>query len=189
MARKFVRAPLRRRRRSASYARAKVLHAAVGCGKVRPALMAKDTQTAPFLFVKEGELPELQNRDEVVSLMTRELSGMMGLQDAETAVAAALEREHLEPTFVSQGLAVPHGRIPGLARAGVYAARSAKGVNWDLGQAQFIILLLVPEERPEVHLGLLRNLMRWRFRLGENAPAMLAAPVADYLQSLQEAVL
>ena len=151
--------------------------------------MAEDTQTAPFLFVREGELPELRDRDEVVSLMTRELAAMMGLADAEAAAAAALEREHLEPTFVSQGLAVPHGRIPGLPRAGVYAARSAKGVNWDLGQAHFVILLLVPEERPEVHLGLLRDLMRWRFRLGENAPAMLAAPVADYLQSLQEVLV
>lgn len=151
--------------------------------------MPDDTQTAPFLFVREGELPELPDRDEVVSLLTRELAGMMGLADAEAAVAAALEREHLEPTFVSQGLAVPHGRIPGLPRAGVYAARCSGGVNWDLGQAHFIILLLVPEEKPEVHLGLLRGLMRWRFRLGENAPAMLAAPVADYLQSLQEALM
>lgn len=152
-------------------------------------LMADELQTTPFLFVKEGELPEIQDRDEVVSLMTRELAAMMGLEDAEIAVAAALEREHLEPTFVSQGLAVPHGRIPGLQRAGVYAARSSRGVNWELGHANFVILLLVPEEKPEIHLGLLRDLMRWRFRLGDNAHAMLTAPVADYLQSLQEALV
>lgn len=150
--------------------------------------MLDDTHTAPYIFVREGGLPDLPERDGVVSLMTRELAGMMGIADAEAAVAAALEREHLEPTFVSQGLAVPHGRIPGLARPGVYAARSAQGVNWDLGRASFVILLLVPEERPEVHLGLLRDLMRWRFRLGENAPALLNAPEADYLQSLQEAI-
>lgn len=150
--------------------------------------MADETHTAPFLFVREGELPGQPDRDGVVSLMTRELAGMMGLPDPEAAVAAALEREHLEPTFVSHGLAVPHGRIPGLQRPGVYAARSAAGVNWDLGEASFIILLLVPEERPEIHLGLLRDLMRWRFRLGENAPALLKAPLADYLQSLQAAV-
>ena len=150
--------------------------------------MPDDTHTAPYIFVREGGLPDLPERDGVVSLMTRELAGMMGIADAETAVAAALEREHLEPTFVSQGLAVPHGRIPGLARPGVYAARSAAGIDWDLGRANFIIMLLVPEERPEVHLGLLRDLMRWRFRLGENAPALLSAPVADYLQSLQEAI-
>lgn len=147
-----------------------------------------DTQTVPFIFVREAELPDLTSRDAVVSLMAGELAAMMGLPDDRAAVAAALEREHLEPTFVSQGLSVPHGRIPGLQRPGVYAARSAEGINWDLGRANFIIMLLVPEEKPEVHLGLLRDLMRWRFRLGENAPALLSGPVADYLQSLQEAI-
>lgn len=150
--------------------------------------MSPDPAASPLLFVRESEITALPDRDETVTQLTRELAALMGLQDEEEAVMAALEREHMEPTFVSKGLAVPHGRIAGLARPGVYAARSAKGVDWDLGTANFVILLLVPEEHPEIHLGLLRNLMRWRYRLGEDAAHLLTAPAAELEQSLAAAL-
>ena len=85
----------------------------------------------------------------------------------EEIIADALDREQVESTYVGLGLAVPHARVQGLQRAGVYVAFSRDGIPWPAEEAHLIVLLIVPWENPELHLQLLSRIVRWRKNLTE----------------------
>ncbi len=82
-------------------------------------------------------------------------------------IADALDREQVESTYIGLGLAVPHARVHGLQRPGVYVAFSRLGISWPAEEAHLIVLLIVPWENPEVHLQLLSRIVRWRKTLTE----------------------
>jgi PTS system nitrogen regulatory IIA component len=81
---------------------------------------------------------------------------------ARASVAASLAaREKLGSTGLGQGIAIPHGRIKGLAKAIGAFARLAVPIAFDapdgkpVGQ---VFVLLVPEHATEEHLQLLSEL-------------------------------
>lgn len=104
--------------------------------------------------------------------------------EAAHVYADAHARELSGSTLIGMGLAVPHARVPGLKRVGVYLACSRAGIAWPQEKAKLIALLVVPLEMPELHLQLLAQLVRWRRSLDESevtSPGRLAVGLSRAL--------
>ena len=100
------------------------------------------------------------------------------LQNIATSAAALLgkdslavfdvlwERERLGTTGVGHGIAIPHGRVPGLDKVSGFFARLARPVNFesiDDKPVDLVFLLLAPESAGADHLHALASVSRlWR---------------------------
>ncbi len=82
----------------------------------------------------------------------------------EPAVLTALQdREHLGPTGMGRGVAIPHARIGALTRVVGYFARLGKPVDYDSVDAQpvdLVFMLLAPETAGADHLKALARVSR-----------------------------
>lgn len=102
---------------------------------------------------KVGVLKELS---ELLASHYREIS-------AERLLAVLLDREQLGTTAIGEGIAIPHGKLPGLR--GVVAAfgRSSQGVDFhslDGAPTRLVFLLVAPEDSAGVHLKALARVSR-----------------------------
>lgn len=144
-----------------------------------------------LLRVRELALPPA-GREDTLRLMAQEAAVFMppapGKSGECTIFADAWEREQVEPTYIGMGLAVPHARVHGLSQAGLYMAYSQGGIPWPHEEAQFIALLVVPWEAPEMHLLLLSRLVRWRKNLTEAEACALAESADKLMVALEEAL-
>lgn len=117
--------------------------------------MLKDMQqTSVTLF---SGLRSGMSRAEVIRTLAAALASG---DDVERIIRSALTREEEESTYLGHGLAVPHARLEGLAAPLIGLATCADGIDWKGERATLIVLLVVPAERPELHLALLGTLAR-----------------------------
>jgi PTS system nitrogen regulatory IIA component len=82
--------------------------------------------------------------------------------DADELFDIIMQRESTT-TGIGDGIAIPHGRMNGLANAVVAFGRSRKGVDFqsmDGKPVRLFLLFLTHENRPEEHLSVLRRLAR-----------------------------
>ncbi|MEO1483859.1 MAG: PTS sugar transporter subunit IIA [Myxococcota bacterium] len=83
---------------------------------------------------------------------------------SESAIAnALLERERLGSTGVGEGVAIPHTKIPGLAKLTAAFGRSEKGIAFeaiDNQPVKLVFVLLVPENSAGIHLKALARISR-----------------------------
>ncbi len=73
------------------------------------------------------------------------------------------EREELGSTGIGQGIAIPHGKIPGLEKLCMLVARCKNGVPFDASDAMpvyVIILLLAPDDATTTYLKILARVSR-----------------------------
>ena len=144
-----------------------------------------------LLRVREQALPTT-GREDTLRLMAHEVAALLPPEPnggGELSVFAdAWERELVEPTYIGMGLAVPHARVRGLSQAGLFMAYSQAGIPWPHEEAQFVALLVVPWEAPEMHLLLLSRLVRWRKRLTEAEACALAESADKLMVALEEAL-
>ncbi len=83
--------------------------------------------------------------------------------DAQTIFEVLWERERLGTTGVGHGIAIPHGRIPGLDKVSGFFARLAQPVNFeaiDDKPVDLVFLLLAPESAGADHLHALATVSR-----------------------------
>ncbi len=83
--------------------------------------------------------------------------------DVEAATTAASDRERQMATGLSNGIAVPHGRLPGLQSPVAAVGLSRGGIDFDspdAAPARIIILLLTPVEDDGAQLDLLADIAR-----------------------------
>lgn len=99
------------------------------------------------------------DREEAIRTMAERLAVESGLS-AAAVLGSALAREAEESTYLGRGLAVPHARLAGLPAPLVCLARCEEGIDWQGERAVLTALLVVPAERPELHLALLGTLAR-----------------------------
>ena len=121
----------------------------------------------PRLFLKEaltagGVMLELTARtpEEAIRVLTT-LIPAQSLPPGVDVCALALARERQLVTDVGHGVAIPHGRCPGLARPLIVFGRSAEGILFDQRSsepARLIFLVVTPAERPNVQVFLLEQL-------------------------------
>lgn len=83
--------------------------------------------------------------------------------DAKQVFEVLLEREKLGSTGVGSGVAIPHGKIPGLDKILAVFGRSKKGIDFeshDHKAATLFFVLLAPENVVGSHLQALARLSR-----------------------------
>lgn len=110
-------------------------------------------------------IPDLRGRNK--SAVLREMAEWMALRSgvisAESLFQALLERERISSTAIGEGVAIPHGKLPGVERiAGVFA-RSSQGVDFDSldgGLTYLFFVLVAPENSAADHLKALARISR-----------------------------
>jgi PTS system nitrogen regulatory IIA component len=103
--------------------------------------------------------------------------------------ASLAAREKLGSTGLGQGVAIPHGRIKGLAQAQGGCVRLAHPVAVDAPDARpvtQVFVLLVPEQATEAHLQLLSELAQM-FSERDFRDSLARAPDAAAVRGVFEA--
>ena len=88
-----------------------------------------------------------------------------------------LEREKLGSTGVGEGVAIPHGKMPGLPTLLAAFGRSQRGIEFDAidkRPAQLFFVLFAPENSAGIHLKALARISRL-FKSGSFRRAILEA--------------
>lgn len=102
---------------------------------------------------KEGVLREMS---EVAAAGVPSLS-------AQSLTSILLDRESLGSTGIGDGVAIPHGKVPGLDRLLAIVGRSRAGVQFhslDGKPAHLFFLVMAPEQSAGMHLKALARISR-----------------------------
>lgn len=130
------------------------------------------------ILKKDAVIGELSSTDKkgVLEELSTLISGLYSQLPAEEILRVLIEREKLGSTGVGNGVAIPHGKIPGLDHIICVFARSHKGIDFqahDNKPANLFFVLLAPENAVGNHLQALARLSRLlkhdgtRIKLGE----------------------
>jgi len=110
-------------------------------------------------------VPQLRGSAKVEVL--RELSELLASHyreiSAERLLTVLLDREQLGTTAIGEGIAIPHGKLPGLKRVVAAFGRSLQGVDFhslDNAPTKLVFLLVAPEDSAGVHLKVLARVSR-----------------------------
>lgn len=120
------------------------------------------------------------SREDAVRTLAAELSET----EAGRIIRSAIAREEEESTYLGHGLAVPHARLEGLAAPLVALATCEGGIDWKGERATLIALLVVPAERPELHLTLLGTLARALSAARKQGTPLSLPPLAEKLSCI-----
>jgi len=131
------------------------------------------------ILVREAVILELASaakRDVLAEMAGALVRAEPGIDEGRL-LEVLLEREKLQSTGIGEGVAIPHGKLPGLKRLVASFARSSKGVDFESidGQpTQLFFLLVVPEHSGGQHLKALARISRF-FRDAAFRKALLEA--------------
>ena len=83
--------------------------------------------------------------------------------DARRLFDTLLEREKISTTAIGEGVAIPHGKAPGVKQVRGLLARSSQGVDFDSldgGLTHLFFVLVAPEDSAADHLKALARISR-----------------------------
>jgi PTS system nitrogen regulatory IIA component len=143
------------------------------------------------ILVKDAVVLNLASRrkGDVLAEMARALAKAESHLEADALLGVLEEREALQSTGIGEGVAIPHGKLPGLQRLIASFARSREGVDFESIDGQpthLFFLLVVPEHSGGQHLKALARISRFfrdatfRSRLQE------AETVEDVYRAIEE---
>lgn len=117
------------------------------------------------ILPQDAVLPELkaETRDAVLEELCVPLVELHPELEGVDLLQLLKEREALGSTAVGDGVAIPHGKVPGLSRLVLAAGRSRKGIDFlsPGGSACHILfLILAPKEGAGQYLRLLAQLAK-----------------------------
>jgi mannitol/fructose-specific phosphotransferase system IIA component (Ntr-type) len=117
------------------------------------------------LIRPENVFPALSaaTKEDAIRQLVATIGPEVGPGCAETALNAVLERESVMSTGVGKGLAIPHGRVPGISRNFVAFARLENPIEYgsiDQKPVNLIFLLIGPETQSSLHIKLLSRISR-----------------------------
>lgn len=97
------------------------------------------------------------SRDEVIGALADMLvkDGVLAADCRDVCIKSVIKRERRGSTGFGHGVAVPHAKMAGLDRAVAAIGNIPQGVDFnalDRGDVHSVVLLLSPEDAPEVHL-------------------------------------
>ena len=135
------------------------------------------------ILVQEAVLLDLSggSKREVLTELANALAKAESGLVADELVEVLVERETLQSTGIGEGVAIPHGKLPGLSRLVASFARARPGVDFDSidGQpTQLFFLLVVPEHAGGQHLKALARISRF-LRDGEFRNRLLEAETPE----------
>lgn len=117
-------------------------------------------------FIEEASIiPELKASDKkgVLEELAGALTNHEPSLDKNSLVKVLLERERLGSTGIGDGVAIPHGKFPGVKNPIISFGRSRKGLDFESmdGEPAFLFFLLVaPEHSASVHLKALAKIAK-----------------------------
>ncbi|MGA2191834.1 MAG: PTS sugar transporter subunit IIA [Nitrospirota bacterium] len=117
------------------------------------------------LVDEESIIEELNavNKQEVLDEFSELLKRNGKIPDGDALARVLSAREALGSTGIGDGVAIPHGKLPGLKGLAMAFGRSRRGINFDSldGQpAKLFFLLVAPEDAPGEHLKALARISR-----------------------------
>lgn len=141
---------------------------------------------------KDFILPDLQAqaKHEVLAELIAPIGAKRPQVDVARAHKVLMEREGLGTTGIGDGIAIPHGKLPGLDTIIVAVGRSRKGVAFeslDFKPCSIFFLVLAPEQVAGLHLRILAHISRL-LRDEEFRRLFLAAEGLDALWTLLQGV-
>ncbi len=116
------------------------------------------------LLTQDGIVPRLKvtSKKQALQELAKRATDICG-QPERQIFDVLLEREKLGTTGVGNGIAIPHGKLPGLDRLHGLFARIEQPINFDAIDEQpvdLIFLLLAPEGAGADHLKALARVSR-----------------------------
>jgi len=106
---------------------------------------------------------EGRKKDDVIEELAEVVSGHHPEIDHWKLVGALQDRERLNSTALGEGVAIPHGRLPGVKRVVAAFGRSPQGVDFnslDGKPTHLFFLLVAPEDSAGAHLKALARISR-----------------------------
>ena len=102
-------------------------------------------------------------KKEILKVLVDLLAGNHAELESVQLHSILLKREELRSTGIEEGVAFPHGRVPGLDRLMACFGRCQAGVDFDSfdgKKTHFFFVLLIPEHAQGDHLKALARLNR-----------------------------
>jgi PTS system nitrogen regulatory IIA component len=118
------------------------------------------------ILVKDAVILDLgvRTKRDVLAEMAAALAKVEPRIEADRLLEVLLEREALQSTGIGEGVAIPHGKMPGLDRLVATFARSSEGVDFESIDGQpthHFFLLVVPEHSGGQYLKALARISRF----------------------------
>jgi PTS system nitrogen regulatory IIA component len=125
-------------------------------------------------------IPSLRGRtkEDVIRELAGHLSAVHPEIDADRLVDVLWERERLGSTAIGDGIAIPHGKLPGIKAVLGAFGRHLEGVDFqslDGNPSQLFFLLVAPEDSVGLHLKALARVSRL-LKAPEFRARLLTAP-------------
>jgi PTS system nitrogen regulatory IIA component len=117
------------------------------------------------ILLRDAVLVDLKatGKREVLEEICTAIAAAEPSADRAKLVEVLAERERLQSTGIGEGVAIPHGKIPGLPRLVAAFAKSRAGVDFDSVDGQkthLFFLLVMPESAGGQHLKALARISR-----------------------------
>ena len=143
------------------------------------------------ILVRDAAILDLasSSKQAVLAEMAGSLAQAEPALDAEQLLEVLVQRESLQSTGIGEGVAIPHGKLPGLGRLVASFARSSNGIDFDSidGQpTQLFFLLVVPEHSGGQHLKALARISRFFRDASFRQKLMDAAQLDDVFRAIEE---
>lgn len=106
---------------------------------------------------------EVDNKKDILDNLISSLSSKVNRQELETIRSAVFERERIMSTGVGKGLAIPHGKAPGIDKNYAAFARLKHPVDYEAidGEPVSLVFLLVgPQSSNSMHIKMLSRISR-----------------------------
>ncbi len=143
------------------------------------------------ILVRDALILDLESTEKpaVLQELASALAGAEPGLDSAKLLEVLSEREKLQSTGIGDGVAIPHGKMPGLPRLVASFARSRGGVDFDSidgQQTHLFFVLVVPEHVGGQHLKALARISRF-LRDAEFRKALTEAEaLEDILRVIQD---
>ena len=132
---------------------------------------------------------EAKQKRELLVELSQAISRAEDEIDGDRLLTVLLEREELQSTGIGDGVAIPHGKMPGLSRLVASFARSREGVDFDSIDGQpshLFFLLVVPEHSGGQHLKALARISRFFRDAAFRKALMEAESDEDVFRAIEE---
>ncbi len=143
------------------------------------------------ILVRDAAILDLAStsKPDVLAEMAGSLAKAEPVLDAAQLLEVLVQRESLQSTGIGEGVAIPHGKLPGLGRLVASFARSSAGIDFDSidGQpTQLFFLLVVPEHSGGQHLKALARISRFFRDASFRQKLMDAGQLDDVFRAIEE---
>jgi PTS system nitrogen regulatory IIA component len=133
-------------------------------------------------------VPEMEGttKPEVLRELARPLAAKYRELDLAMIAAVLTERERLGSTAIGDGIAIPHGKLPGVKQILGAFGRHPHGVDFDSLDGRpthLFFVLIAPENSTSLHLKALARVSRL-FKDGSFRERLMTAPAAEEIYRL-----